>query len=171
VTTCLYTSIPAAHEDARHPIDLRWRAARERLAARGADPATLDAVGEALTDPGRTAPGTIVAGDVRARALLLEHLDPSLRQVTAVVEDEVPADSEAVAAASGRIIAARIEQAARERFGQWQEQLSRAAAVEGLAGTVTALGEGRVADIFISSRFSGELLGDLNDDGPGSAPA
>jgi release factor family 2 len=37
----------------------------------------------------------IVAGDVRACALLLEHLDPSLRQVAAVVEDEVPADSEA----------------------------------------------------------------------------
>jgi hypothetical protein len=43
--------------------------------------------------------------------------------------------------------------------------------VEGLADTVTALSEGRVADIFISGRFSGEPLGDFNDDRTGPAPA
>ena len=55
-----YLDTGRAHEDARHAIDLRWRAARELLAAAGADPATPDAVGKVLTDRGRTAPGTAV---------------------------------------------------------------------------------------------------------------
>jgi hypothetical protein len=56
----VYLDTGRAHEDARHAIDRRWRAARELLAAAGADPATPDAVGEVLTDRGRTAPGTAV---------------------------------------------------------------------------------------------------------------
>lgn len=272
----VYLDTDRAREDAQHAIELRWRAAREQLAAEGADPATLDAVRDAVSDPEHAAPGTaafarhgqirlraglrdaparpisrlaalphvlpmlaqlppraphlrvtatraggevlavagsgevfdekatardwpvhktptggwsqdrrqrsaeqswdanarelasvttaaaqdihaehiLIAGDVRARGLLLEHLDPQLRQEAVVIEDEVPPDSEAAAEAVARIIAVRAERACRDRFGHWQEQLARAGAVEGLADTVAALSDGRAADVFVTAQFS-----------------
>jgi hypothetical protein len=56
----VYLDTSRDSEDAAHAVDLRWRAARERLAAAGAAAATLDAVAEVLTDPGRAAPGRAV---------------------------------------------------------------------------------------------------------------
>jgi hypothetical protein len=56
----VYLDVDRAHEDAPHAIELRWRSARERLAAESADPATLDAVQEIVTDPANAAPGIAV---------------------------------------------------------------------------------------------------------------
>src|SRR4051812_26171212 len=53
----VYLDATRAVENADHEIDLRWRHLREQAAARGADDATLDAVGEAVQghpyQPGR----------------------------------------------------------------------------------------------------------------------
>lgn len=53
----VYLDATRAEENADHEIDLRWRALRERLADRGTDAATLDAVADALRNhpyqPGR----------------------------------------------------------------------------------------------------------------------
>jgi hypothetical protein len=267
----VYLDVDRAHEDAPHAIELRWRSARERLAAESADPATLDAVQEIVTDPANAAPGiavfarhggarlsrglrdaprreigrlaalphvmpmlaqapprvphlrvtatrtggevlavsdagnlreekasagtwpvhktpgggwshdirqrnveenwdanarelasrtaelaaqihaerVVVAGDVRARTLLLDRLDPNLRQAAVVIDSEVPADSDAMAAAADAVIWDYARAACRERFEVWQSQLSRAGAVEGLGETMTALSDGRAAEVFV----------------------
>src|SRR5437763_7062523 len=97
----VYLDTGRAHENAQHAIELRWRAAHERLAAEGADPATLDAVRDALTDPGHSAPGTAVFarhGAIRLRSGLrdaparetsrlaaLPHVLPMLAQLPLLV--------------------------------------------------------------------------------------
>ena len=78
----VYLDTGRAHEDARHAIELRWRAARERLAAEGADPATLDAVRDAVTDPGNTAPGTAVFARNGAIRLLAGLRDAPVREIS-----------------------------------------------------------------------------------------
>lgn len=69
----VYLDVSRAAEDAAHAIELRWRSARERLAADGADQATLDAVAAAVTDPANAAPGIAVFarhGTIAVRARL-----------------------------------------------------------------------------------------------------
>jgi hypothetical protein len=56
----LYLETARDTEHAAKAVDLRWRQARETLEAAGADAATLDAVAEVVTDPGRAAPGRAV---------------------------------------------------------------------------------------------------------------
>src|SRR3954452_2496970 len=46
----VYLDATRAGENAAHEVDLRWRGLRERLAGRGADAATLDAVQTAVQD-------------------------------------------------------------------------------------------------------------------------
>jgi Bacterial archaeo-eukaryotic release factor family 2 len=267
----VYLDNDRAHEDAQHAIELRWRSARERLTADGADPATLDAVQAMVTDPDTTGPGIavfarhgavrlsarladaprreiarlaslphvlpmlaqhqsrvphlrvaatrtggeilavtgmggtraekttadtwpvhktpaggwsqdihqrsveenweanakdlaariaaaarqaraeriVVAGDIRARTLVMDHLDPSLREAVVVIDSEIPADSEALAAAADAAIAGYADQVSRERFGVWQSQRPRSGAVEGLGETVTALSDGRASEVFV----------------------
>lgn len=58
----VYLPASRASQSAASEIPLRWRAARERLAAEGADQATLDAIQEALTDPAQRAPGRALFG-------------------------------------------------------------------------------------------------------------
>jgi hypothetical protein len=267
----VYLDNDRAHEDAQHAIELRWRSARERLAAAGADTGTLDAVHEAVTDPANAGPGLavfarngavrfcsglgdaprreiarlamlphvlpmlaqrppqvphlrvaatraggevlavtgsgevgeqqatadtwpvhktpaggwaqdihqrsveenwdanakeladrvgaaagqihaeriVIAGDVRARTLLLDRLDAPLRQAAVVVDSEVPARSEAMTAAADAAITEYAEQACRERFDVWQSQRTRGGAVEGLAEAMSALSDGRASDVFV----------------------
>lgn len=69
----VYLDVSRAAEDAAHAVELRWRSARERLAAQGADRRTLDAVGATVTDPANAAPGIAVFarhGTVALRARL-----------------------------------------------------------------------------------------------------
>jgi hypothetical protein len=268
----VYLDVDRAREDGGHAVELRWRSGREQLASQGADPATLDAVAEVVTDPANAGSGIavfarqgtvrlraalraaprreisrlaalphimpmlaqrpaqvphlrvtanreggeilvrtgdaiaddeqvrghdwpvhkspsggwsqlshqrsvehtwdenakelarqvteaaagigaeriIVAGDVRTRALLLDHLSPPLREAVVLVDREVPAGDPATAEMADEIIDAQLEQAARDRFSQWHEQLARGLAVEGLADTTAALADGRAAAVFIA---------------------
>ena len=69
----VYLDVSRAAEDAARAIELRWRSARDRLTADGADRATLDAVAAAVTDPANAAPGIAVfarRGTVAMRARL-----------------------------------------------------------------------------------------------------
>src|SRR5579859_595679 len=53
----LYLDASRGTEDAAELVGLRWRAARERLAGGGADPATLDALEDLVTAQARSVPG------------------------------------------------------------------------------------------------------------------
>jgi Bacterial archaeo-eukaryotic release factor family 2 len=56
----VYLDTDRAHENAVEQIELRWRAARDRLAEAGAGPAVLDAVADAVGDTRDAAPGRAV---------------------------------------------------------------------------------------------------------------
>jgi Bacterial archaeo-eukaryotic release factor family 2 len=94
----------------------------------------------------------VLAGDVRARTLVLEHLPAELQSKTALVEEEVPPDSPMMAEAAGHSVATRAERESRARFGEWQTRRAHGGAVEGLADTLAALRDSRVADLFVADR-------------------
>lgn len=56
----VYLDTDRIHENAAEAIGIRWRAARKRLAAVGASPASLEAVAEVIGDPGEVAVGQAV---------------------------------------------------------------------------------------------------------------
>ncbi|HEV2451654.1 MAG TPA: Vms1/Ankzf1 family peptidyl-tRNA hydrolase [Streptosporangiaceae bacterium] len=99
----------------------------------------------------RTGAELIVAGgDIKARSLFLDRLGQPLREIVVVVDREVPAGSDVLAVAADEAIRRRGEQACRAGLATVRNQLSRGRATEGLANTLAALSEGRVAVLFIA---------------------
>jgi hypothetical protein len=267
----VYLDTDRVHENAAEAIGLRWRAARGRLAAAGASPASLEAVAEVIGDPGEVAMGqavfardgavpftrtldapprreiarlaplphlmpllaqhrppiphlrvsatrtggeiiaiggsgegwrdwvagrqwpvhktsvggwsqdryqrsveetweenaralaaevvaaagrvgaqhVIVGGDVRARSLLLDHLTKPLRESAAVVDEEVSADSQALAEAAGRALSQWADRDVRECFDDWRTEQAHGRGVQGLARTMAAFRDGQVSDLFL----------------------
>ena len=94
----------------------------------------------------------IIAGDARARALLLRHLSRPLQALVSTVEQEIPVDSPAVAEAADRVLAKEADQVCRERFDHWRTQAVHGPGVEGLAATVTGLADGQVSELFLADR-------------------
>ena len=92
----------------------------------------------------------VVAGDVRERSLLLDHLPAQLRQNAAVLEEEVTADSPAMAAAADRALGEWAARRCRERFDDWRAKLAHGLAVQGLAESLAAFRDGQVADLFLA---------------------
>ncbi len=269
-----YLDTSRAHENAPGEVALRWRAARDRLAAAGADAATLAAAGELMTGPDLAAPGRavfarageavftaalpapprreiarvgplphlmpllaqqppqpahlrvaatlgggdilavtgadtawlqragrrewpvhktstggwsqarhqrsteeaweenakelaaqvteaagrigatriVIAGDTRARSLLLRHLSTPLRALTAELDKEAPADSDILAEAARQALAEEEDKECRARFDHWRVQLAHGAGTEGLAPTLTGLADGQVSELFVADR-------------------
>lgn len=87
----VYLDVDRAHEDAPHAIELRWRSARERLAAESADPATLDAVQEIVTDPANAAPGIAVFARHGAARLSRKLPDAPRREIAEPVSERADA--------------------------------------------------------------------------------
>jgi hypothetical protein len=92
----------------------------------------------------------VVGGDVRARSLLLEHLTKPLRESAAVIDEEVSADSQALAEAAGRALSQWADRDVRERFDDWQTQLAHGRGVQGLAPVMAAFRNGQVSDLFLA---------------------
>jgi hypothetical protein len=96
-----------------------------------------------------SASSLIVAGDVRARALLLHHLATPLRDEAVVVDREVAADSPELAAAADEALRAQAARQAGQRLDEWRGLLPHGGGVEGLAATVAALRDGLVSDLLM----------------------
>jgi len=96
----------------------------------------------------------IVAGDVRARMLLLDHLTTPLRDSAAVVEQEIAADSQAMAETADRALADWAGRDVRARFDEWGTRLAHGRAVEGLEATMAAFRDGQVSDLFLADNPS-----------------
>jgi len=92
----------------------------------------------------------IVSGDVRARSLLLERLSTPLRESATVLDEEVSADSQAMAEAADRALSGWADRRCRERFDDWQARLAHGLGVQGLAGTMAAFRNGQVSDLFLA---------------------
>jgi hypothetical protein len=99
----------------------------------------------------------IVAGDVRARELLLEHLPTDLAARSVVVEREVEVDSPILAEAANEALNAAAEQQCRRQLESFRSHLAAGRAAEGLAETVAALRDGQVAELFLGGDY---LAGD-----------
>jgi Bacterial archaeo-eukaryotic release factor family 2 len=96
----------------------------------------------------------IVAGDTRARSLLLDHLATPLRESAVVVDEEISADSQVMAGAADRALADWASRDVRERFEDWGTRLAHGRAVEGLAPTMAAFRDGQVSDLFVADNPS-----------------
>lgn len=91
----------------------------------------------------------ILSGDVRARGLVLDRLAASLRDRVVVVEAEVAADDEELAAAADATATRLASQECRRRLDQWRELVARNQAVEGIQATVAAVRVGQAAAVFL----------------------
>jgi hypothetical protein len=137
----------------QHSVEEAWEENAKELAAvvaSAAPPAEIEAV--------------IVAGDVRARTLLVDKLPTELRRKAVVVDREVDVDSAAMTEAAEEVLRAASEQECRRRLESFRSQLGAGGAAEGLPETVAALRDGQVSDLFLA----GDYLG-MNADVP--APA
>ncbi len=92
----------------------------------------------------------IVAGDVRARSLLISHLPTPLAESAVVIGEEIAADSPAMAEAADRALSQWADRRTRERFDDWQARLAHGLAVEGLAPVMAAFRDGQVSDLFVA---------------------
>ena len=112
----------------------------------------------------------IVAGDVRARALLVSKLPASLASKAVIVDREVAVDSGELAAAAEQALRDLEDADARRRLETFRNQLGAGGATEGLAETVAALRDGQVSELFLGGDY---LADDPDTPGPAwsSAPA
>jgi hypothetical protein len=92
----------------------------------------------------------VVAGDTRARTLLLEHLGTPLRGSVVIVDREVDASSDLIGEVAEEAARARTDGETRGRLEQFRSQLGTGQAAEGLAETLAALRDGQVSEVFIA---------------------
>ena len=92
----------------------------------------------------------VVAGDTRARTLLLEHLSTPLRESAVIVDREVDASSELLLKAAQETTQARAEEEARRRLDEFRSKAARGQAAEGLAPTIAALRAGQASEVLIA---------------------
>jgi Bacterial archaeo-eukaryotic release factor family 2 len=92
----------------------------------------------------------VVAGDTRARTLLLEHLSTPLRESAVIVDREVDASSELLLEAAQETTQARAEEEARRRLDEFRSKAARGQAAEGLAPTIAALRAGQASEVLIA---------------------
>jgi hypothetical protein len=130
-----------------------WSQARYQRSAEEAWEENAKQLAAAVTAEARRA-GTdfiVIGGDVRARMLVLEHLEKPLRDGAVIVDREVAVDSELMAEAAEQASRARTEQEARRRLESFRNQLPHGTATEGLAETMAALQDGLASDVLIAN--------------------
>jgi hypothetical protein len=92
----------------------------------------------------------VVAGDTRARSLLLAQLGTPLRESVVVVDREVDAASGLIEEAADKAARARADRETKGRLERFRSQLGTGQAAEGLAETLAALRDGQASDVFIA---------------------
>ena len=103
---------------------------------------------------GQRLEAVIVAGDVRARELLVSKLPDDLRRQVILVDRELPVDSAELAQATDEALQQLEDSSARAQLETFRNQSGTGRAVEGLAETVAALRDGQVAELFIGGRYT-----------------
>ena len=92
----------------------------------------------------------VVAGDTRARSLLLEHLSTPLRESAVVVDREVDASSELLLEVAQETTQARTDSETRSRLDEFRSKAARGQAADGLAPTIAALRAGQASEVLIA---------------------
>jgi hypothetical protein len=109
-------------------------------------------VAAALTPQSMRGARVVIAGDVRARSLLLEHLPTAAREGAIIIDREIPASGEAMAQIARSKLAVLAEAELARKLDHWHNLLSHGGAVDGLSRTMAALRDGLAADLFIVDR-------------------
>jgi Bacterial archaeo-eukaryotic release factor family 2 len=99
----------------------------------------------------------LLAGDVKARGLLLRHLRPPLADNVVIVDAEIAADSPELAAAADATVAQRSARQDSQRFGEWHNLNAHGLGAEGLPRVVAALRDGLAAEVFLSRQPRSDL--------------
>jgi hypothetical protein len=103
---------------------------------------------------GQRLEAVIVAGDVRARELLVGRLPEDLRRQVILVDRELPVDSGELTQAADEALQQLEDSNTRAQLETFRNQSGTGRAVEGLADTVAALRDGQVAELFIGGRYT-----------------
>jgi Bacterial archaeo-eukaryotic release factor family 2 len=103
---------------------------------------------------GQRVEAVIVAGDTRACELLVEKLPDDLRRQAVLVDRELPVDSDELTQAAEEVLQQLEDDGARSHLETFHNQAGTGRAVEGLAGTVAALRDGQVSELFIGGRYT-----------------
>lgn len=94
----------------------------------------------------------MVAGDTRARSLLLDHLGQPWAGKVVMVDKEVRAGSRELAEAAGKEIRSRAGRAARERLDTFRTRRAHDRAAEGFSEVVAGLRDTQVSDLLLADR-------------------
>jgi hypothetical protein len=92
----------------------------------------------------------VVAGDVRARSLLLAYLGTPLRNSVVTVDREVDASSGLIEEVAEQAAQAWADDETCGRLEQFRSQLGTGQALEGLAETLAVLRDGQASDVFVT---------------------
>jgi hypothetical protein len=103
---------------------------------------------------GRKIEAVIVAGDVRARELLVSKLPDGLQRAVVLVDRELPVDSAELSQAAEEVLQQLEDDATAGHLETFRDQAGNGRAVEGLAATVAALRDGQVSELFIGGRYT-----------------
>jgi Bacterial archaeo-eukaryotic release factor family 2 len=103
---------------------------------------------------GRRIEAVIVAGDVRARELLVSKLPDGLQRAVVLVDRELPVDSAELSQAAEEVLQQLEDDATAGHLETFHDQAGNGRAVEGLAATVAALRDGQVSELFIGGRYT-----------------
>jgi hypothetical protein len=103
---------------------------------------------------GRKIEAVIVAGDVRARELLVSKLPDGLQRAVVLVDRELPVDSDELSQAAEEVLQQLEDEDAKGHLATLHDQAGNGRAVEGLAATVAALRDGQVAELFVGGRYT-----------------
>lgn len=108
----------------------------------------------------------VVAGDVRATQLLMEHLDERTRAVATVVEE---GDPDAVADAAVRLAADTVARDTRAILADHADRVGAGTAVTGADAVCEALSEGRVAMLLVVDDVDDQREAHYQPDSPACA--
>jgi hypothetical protein len=91
----------------------------------------------------------VLAGDMRARSLLMDRLSPAVRELVVVLEAEVAADDAELAAVADATAARLAAQECERSLARWRELADRNQAVAGIQPTVAAVRDGQAGAVFL----------------------
>jgi hypothetical protein len=92
----------------------------------------------------------LLAGDVKARGMLLRHIRPPLAENVVVIDAEIAADSAELGAVADATVTDRMARKDAQRFGEWHRLQAHGQGAEGLPGVVAAVRDGLAAEVFLS---------------------
>ncbi|MFP5488479.1 MAG: Vms1/Ankzf1 family peptidyl-tRNA hydrolase [Acidimicrobiia bacterium] len=104
----------------------------------------------------------VVAGDVRARQFVMEHLDHRTRDIAAVVE---AGDADGVATETVRLVADVVARATKRLLAEHADHLGAGTAVSGAEAVCRALTEGRVRTLLVVDDVDDDRRGHFATDG------